>query len=90
MLIAVLALIVQPATAHYRAEPTTSPAAARPIVRGQMWTCAGGTCTTGVGDSRPAIVCAALVRELGALRSFTVRGRAFSAEELSRCNRRAR
>jgi hypothetical protein len=36
------------------------------------------------------LVCASLVRAVGPLRSFSVDGRAFAAEELEACNGRAR
>ena len=50
----------------------------------------GGTCVAPKSSSRPAVVCAALVRETGAVRSFTVDGQALAAEQLEKCNARAR
>ena len=89
-----LAFAVLPAAAsaanHYRAEPAAAPAQARFIARENVWNCSAGACTSGRSSSRPAIVCATLVREVGSLRSFSVEGRAFAAEELESCNRRAR
>ena len=75
---------------HYRAHPAAVPAEARLVVRDIVWRCGAGGCTAPENGSRPAIVCSALARELGALRSFTVAGRSFGAEELENCNRRAR
>ncbi len=85
-----LALLSAPALAQYHAQPQARPAAAQVIARDVLWRCGDGGCVAPTNHSRPAIVCALLVREVGALRSFTAEGRAFSAEELENCNRRAR
>ena len=78
------------AASHYRAEPAAMPARERFVARDTVWNCAAGACTSGRSASRPGIVCATLVRQVGSLRSFSVEGRAFAAEELESCNRRAR
>ena len=75
---------------YYRAEPTAAPTQTRFVARENVWICNAGVCTSGRSSSRPAIVCATLVREVGTLRTFSVEGRAFAAEELESCNRRAR
>lgn len=87
-----VAFLAAPAFAspYYSAEPATAPAQARLVARDNVWTCAGATCVSGRGSSRPAVVCAALVRQVGALRNFSVEGRAFEAAELESCNSRAR
>ena len=91
LLLAAAVLSATPALADtYRAEPTAQPARARFVARDNVWNCAGASCVSARSDARPAIVCATLVREVGALRSFSVEGRAFAAEELEACNRRAR
>ena len=78
------------AQTYYRAEPAAPPAQVRLVARDNVWSCGSGACTSGRNASRPAIVCASLARQVGALRSFSVEGRAFAAEELESCNRRAR
>jgi hypothetical protein len=88
-----IALAAGPAMAngvHYRAEPLIPPGAGRLVVRGLVWNCGPAGCVTGKSHSRPAIDCSALVREVGAVRRFTVAGRALAAEELEKCNVRAR
>ncbi len=88
-----LALLTSPvmaAPAYYQAEPAAAPAQPRLVARDNVWHCGEAGCTSGRTGSRPAIVCATLVREVGALRSFSVEGRAFAAGELENCNRRAR
>jgi hypothetical protein len=87
-----LAFLAAPAFAssYYHAMPTTPPAQDRFVARENAWRCAESGCTSGRTATRPAIVCAALVRQVGALRSFSVEGRAFAADALESCNRRAR
>ena len=88
--LAVAVLAATPALAsHYRAEPETQPAKARFVARHNVWNCAAGSCVSDRSAARPAIVCATLVREVGALRSFSVENRPFEAAALEACNRRA-
>ena len=91
-LVLTLSALSAPAIAngHYRAEPAATPALERFVARENVWRCSGEVCTSARSASRPAIVCAALVRQVGALRSFSVDGEAFDAEALASCNRRAR
>lgn len=86
------ALVATPAFASgFQAETSTAPAQSRFVARDSAWRCAGTACvTTNQTSTRPAIACAALARQVGALRSFTANGRAFGAEELQACNARAR
>ncbi len=86
-------LLAAPAVAgapHFQAEPLAKPAEARLVLRDTLWNCGDTACGAAASASRPAIVCAVLAREVGALRSFTVKGEALSAAELDRCNSRAR
>ena len=78
------------AAPHYRAEPLAAPAADRLVVRGTAWRCDAAACSAPAMNSRPALVCASLVRELGALKSFSVAGRPLPADALEKCNARAR
>ena len=86
------ALLAAPAFAapYYRAEPAAAPSQTRFVARDNVWRCAGSACVSDRTGSRHAAVCAALVREVGALTSFAVEGQAFAAEDLETCNRRAR
>ena len=76
--------------AQYRAELVSPASADRLIVRDVVWRCGGGICVAPTGNSRPAVLCAALARQAGALRSFAVEGQPLSGEELEKCNARAR
>jgi hypothetical protein len=86
------ALFAAPALAssHYHAEPVAKPAAARLILRDTIWSCGDNGCAAATkSSSRPAIVCEVLVKEIGALRSFSIAGQPLSAEQLEKCNARA-
>ena len=87
-----LALLSTPALAngYYRAEPASPPTEERFVARDTVWSCGDSLCVSGESTSRPAVVCAKVVRKVGALKSFSADGRAFDETELANCNRRAR
>jgi hypothetical protein len=86
------ALVGAPAVAAplFQAQPETAPAAAKFALRDTLWQCGAEGCVAAKSDSRPAIVCSVLARKVGTLRSFSFKGRALSAEELGKCNARAK
>ena len=59
------------------------------IIRGVVWQCSGDTCRARKATSRPTNVCARLAKKMGALETFSVRGEAFAAEDMSTCNAKA-
>ncbi|WP_299322843.1 hypothetical protein [Parasphingopyxis sp.] len=59
------------------------------VIRNAPWVCDGTECSTDGARSRPANVCHAFVRELGAVTSFIVDSEAMTEEELARCNEAA-
>jgi hypothetical protein len=77
-------------TSQYRAELAAPAAAARLVVRDIVWNCTGAGCVAGQGNSRPIVDCAALARQAGAIRSFSVAGAALPAEAMEKCNAAAR
>jgi hypothetical protein len=87
-----LAFLAAPAFAagHFDAQPLVRPAHERFVAGDNAWRCGEAGCTSARSSTRPALVCASLAREAGALRSFSVQGRAFSDEQLAACNGRAR
>ena len=87
-----LAFVSAPALANgFQAETSAAPAQARFVARDSIWRCSETFCvSTNRTSTRPAIVCAALARQVGALKSFSAEGRAFGPEELQSCNARAR
>ncbi|MEY4270569.1 MAG: hypothetical protein RLZZ58_1785 [Pseudomonadota bacterium] len=76
-------------TPYYSAELAAPSADAKLIVRGTVWKCEGATCVAGKAGSRPQIICATLVREVGRLNSFSVGGKAIEQAELDACNAKA-
>jgi hypothetical protein len=87
-----LAFVATPAFSapHYHAQPVVSPAATKIVLRDTMWRCSDTGCVGTRSNSRPAIVCALLVRSVGIVRSFAEEGRAMGADELEKCNARAK
>ena len=86
-------LLATPALAagpHFQAEPAATPAETRFALRDTLWRCGDAGCAAAESSSRPAIVCAVLAREVGQLRSFSVKGEALSPEALEKCNARAK
>lgn len=73
----------------YSATPATAPAVGKSVVRNLIWNCDGQACVAAQGNSRPAIVCATVARELGALTAFRAGEESFDADALARCNARA-
>lgn len=59
------------------------------IIRGVVWQCAGDTCRARKATSRPSNVCARLAQKMGTVETFTVRGKAFAADDLTSCNAKA-
>lgn len=88
---AALALVAAPASAapHYQAEPAAKPEQARFVAKDVVWRCGDSGCTGARSNSRPAIVCAALAREIGTLRSFSAGGKTLANGDLDKCNARA-
>ncbi|CAM3091744.1 hypothetical protein SPAN111604_03155 [Sphingomonas antarctica] len=88
-----LGVSVQPAYAQapvVRAV-TVAQLAPKTLVAGEtLWNCGAEGCTTRALTSRPAIVCAQVAKQVGAVSSFSVGGAALSAEELAKCNAKAK
>ena len=75
----------------YRLVPATAVASAKSVVIGEtLWRCAPNGCVTGETTSRPAIVCAQAARKVGKIESFTAKGVEFNADELAKCNEKAK
>ncbi|CAA9540883.1 MAG: hypothetical protein AVDCRST_MAG23-2052 [uncultured Sphingosinicella sp.] len=85
-------LLAAPASAAplFQAQPEVAPSKAKFALRDTLWKCGDAGCAAAQGHSRPAVACAVLAREIGALRSFSFKGEALPAEELARCNARAK
>src|SRR5690349_4667490 len=86
------ALFAAPALAapQFAAQPNTAPATAKFVVKDTLWSCGEAGCAAAASNSRPAVVCAALAKEVGLLASFSVKGESLNADELGKCNARAK
>jgi hypothetical protein len=86
------ALVATPAFAAplFQAQPDAAPAASKFALRDTLWKCDEAGCTATASNSRPGVVCAVLAKEVGTLRSFAFKGTNLSAEELGKCNARAK
>jgi hypothetical protein len=71
---------------QFRAELTTPATRDRLVVRDIVWRCEGASCVASAGASRTAVVCAALAREAGPLRSFAMGSQPLAPEQLEKCN----
>lgn len=84
-------LFATPAFANGYSAAPTSAAPESVIAKDVLFKCGADGCVAGrTSGSRPAIVCAALVREIGAVESFSADGAAFDAAALAKCNARAK
>lgn len=75
----------------YRLVPAAAVSSAKSVVVGEtLWRCSPDGCVAGESGSRPAIICAQAARKVGRIESFSANGNAFSAEELAKCNEKAK
>ena len=71
----------------YTAELAQPATQERAIAGGVAWNCQGTTCVAPRGTSRPLRVCRELQREVGAVASFSAKGKRLDADKLASCNR---
>ena len=83
--------VAQPQSqAMYRAGLST-PDTSTLVVKDMRWACAGDSCSAiRTGSSPDANVCAAMVRRLGPVTSFSAGDKVFDAVALEKCNAAAR
>lgn len=73
------------------AVPVAQPAKPAALVAGEtLWSFNKAGYTASALTSRPAIACQQVVKKVGALSSFSVNGTALSADELAKCNAKAK
>jgi len=77
------------AGSYYSAQPEAAPASAKLVARDTIWKCGPDGCFAGKSNSRPAVVCAVLVKQVGAVRSFSANGTALAPDQLEKCNAKA-
>jgi hypothetical protein len=86
LILSALASVAAPAAAANYSAKLATPATERFIARDMTWTCGAGACRGATQESRPAVLCQSLAKHAGKLDSFLVDGRAFTSDELDRCN----
>ena len=73
--------------AFYRVQ-LAQPATTGTVVAGGLaWRCDGSACSAAKSSSRDAIVCAKLVKEVGAVTSFATPKGPLEGDDLARCNK---
>ena len=85
-----LGLASAPTAAATYSATLASPASGRLIARDIVWSCGAAACQGATDDSRPAVLCQSLAKRAGRVEAFLVDGRAFTAQELDRCNASAK
>ena len=83
-------LLAAPQAPYYTAEPAAAPAKSQLVAGELLWRCAGDGCFAGKSDGRPVVDCQAFVRSVGRVKSFAVAGAPLPADQLEKCNARAR
>jgi hypothetical protein len=75
----------------YRLVPVAAVASANSVIVNEvLWKSTANGFVANAATSRPAIVCAQAARKVGKIASFEVGGTAFTAEELAKCNAKAK
>ncbi len=73
-------------TVYYEATLASSAKDSTKVVKGVVWHCKDTTCKATKSRTRDAFVCANLTRKMGDVTEFKVRGEAFDAAALAKCN----
>lgn len=76
--------------AHYVAKPAAQATKASVITRSTPWSLANGVYVANRAPERALILCQLLARDVGALESFSAGGAPLPADELAKCNARAK
>ena len=94
LLIAAALFVAAPALAQAPAAATSAiladaarAPAGRTIIDGAAWRCDGASCTANGGANQPATrACRRVVARFGAVSSFSYRGVALTAQQITACN----
>ena len=83
-------LAAAPAAASTYSATLAAPTNERIVARDILWNCGPGACQGVTDEGRPALICQSLARHSGKVGSFLVDGRAFTSDELDKCNSAAK
>jgi hypothetical protein len=86
LFVSALAVLAAPAAAASYSATLASPATGRVVARDTNWACGAAGCQVSTVESRPAVLCQALVKKAGKVEAFLVDGRAFGEADLAKCN----
>jgi hypothetical protein len=86
ILLSAMLVAAGPAGAATYSATLATPTNARVIAPDISWRCGAAACQGSTEESRPIVLCESLARRAGRVESFVVDGRAFTADELQRCN----
>ena len=77
-------------TPGYRLVTEASVSGNRVVAREVLWKRSGDAWVASKATSRAEIVCSSAARELGKISAFSANGTDFTAEQLAKCNEKAR
>ncbi len=79
-----------PTGSVYVAVPTAPSTKTTFITRSTVWHAQDGGFVAGQAPERPAVLCELVVRQVGGLASFSVAGTPYAADQLAKCNAKAK
>ena len=84
-------LVAAPAApANFSARLTVPAAGQKIIARDIVWRCGPDACQGATDYGRPVLLCQRLAKRAGHLDNFIANGRAFTSDELAKCNTSAK
>ena len=75
---------------YYVAVPVAQPARTSLVTRTTAWSFRAGAFVASQAPERHQVLCQLVAERTGGLSSFTVRGKAYDADELAKCNARVK
>ncbi|MFC4292511.1 hypothetical protein ACFOWX_08800 [Sphingorhabdus arenilitoris] len=77
---------VKPGVNFYTIELTQNSVTTKQRIKGVFVTCTDGQCAAPLASTAHKNMCIAVVKELGAVKSFQAGGREFDAQDIASCN----
>ena len=75
---------------YYVAVPVAPSAKTSLVTRSTAWSAQGGAFVAAQAPERPQVLCQLVADRIGGLSSFAVKGKAYDADELAKCNAHAK
>lgn len=83
------AALAQPKGSFYDVLLANTVEVSKPVIRGLVFSCQSKSCSANEGNSRPAIMCVSVARELGAVMAFRAGEETLEDDALAKCNAKA-